>query len=382
MRAAWAAVGVFALTCPLLWRSGPDGDVVELRRYGHAVLDGRLPYRDFRLEYPPGSILLFTPPALGHYVTWFRLENAVGWALVIVLVAALRPSSRLLLAGVALTPLALGPFALMRFDPWATACALGAVLAQVRRRPTAAAALLAAGTLVKVWPVVLLPLFLLYGLPRRALAAFAAVVVAALAPFAVLAPQNSFDAFVAQLHRPLEFEAIGASALLALDRPVRIFFDSGSWSVAGSGADVLATAHALVEVAVVAGVVWLFARSRRTAPRLLAAAATVVAAVAVLGKVLSPQYLLWLAPFAALAGAAAFAPFAAAALATRVVHDSWTGRPQPEDTATVAFLGARNALLLVTIALLLRQTFRSLRPDREGAPAASPSLARDRRCTP
>ena len=32
--------------------------------YAAALLDGRVPYRDFFVEYPPGGFLVFTPPAL------------------------------------------------------------------------------------------------------------------------------------------------------------------------------------------------------------------------------------------------------------------------------------------------------------------------------
>jgi putative ABC transport system permease protein len=155
VRLAAAAVAVFAASSLLLFGATPDGDVTELSRYGHAVLDGQLPYRDFALEYPPGAIPLFTLPATGHFVTLFRLENALGWAIVLVLVALLLPyrtpdrlRNRLLLGAVALTPLALGPFALMRFDAWAAALALGALLALLRRRPTLGLALLALGTLI------------------------------------------------------------------------------------------------------------------------------------------------------------------------------------------------------------------------------------------
>ena len=64
------AVGasLFGLSLLLLWRGGGDGDTAELRRYGDAVLAGQVPYRDFRLEYPPGAIPFFTVPSLAEYL--------------------------------------------------------------------------------------------------------------------------------------------------------------------------------------------------------------------------------------------------------------------------------------------------------------------------
>jgi hypothetical protein len=361
VRLAAAAVAVFAASSLLLFGATPDGDVTELSRYGHAVLDGQLPYRDFALEYPPGAIPLFTLPATGHFVTLFRLENALGWAIVLVLVALLLPyrtpdrlRNRLLLGAVALTPLALGPFALMRFDAWAAALALGALLALLRRRPTLALTLLALGTLVKVWPLALLPVAVLWGVPRRALVAFGGVLVAGLAPFVVVAHVGAYNAFAQQVNRHLQLESLGSSALLALGRPVRVFFDAGSWNVAGSGAEAIAKAQSLLQLAGVALVAWWFARSRRGPSELLAAAAATVVAVAVLGKVLSPQYLLWVAPFLPFVGVESAACFLVAAVLTRALFPGRYDALRALRDAPVALLVVRNVLLLALLALALR----------------------------
>jgi len=357
-----AAVALFALSLIFIWRGSPDGDVVEFSRYGHAVLDGQLPYRDFHLEYPPGAIPLFTLPAIGGaYVTWFRLENALAWVAVIVLagavLAALRPGDRrnpFLLGAIALVPLVLGPFTLMRFDGWPTALVLAALLCLVRGRPTPALALLALGVVVKAWPIALLPIVLVYGVPKRALAVFVAVLAVALVPFAALSPGGAYNGLMAQPHRHLEYETIGASALFALGRPVRLYFETGSFSVAGSGANTIATLQTLLQLAVVLLVVVLFARSRRGPPQLVAAAAATVAAAAVLGKVLSPQFLLWIAPFAALVDLTALVLFVAACAGTRWLfvgsfHSLAELHPGP-----VAVLAVRNAFLLGTTGALLR----------------------------
>jgi glycosyl transferase family 87 len=360
-----AAVALFGLSLIFIWRGAPDGDVIEFGRYGHAVLDGQLPYRDFHLEYPPGAIPLFTLPALGEYVTWFRLENALAWVAVIVLTGALldtlRPRDRLnplLLAAVALVPLLLGPFTLMRFDGWPTALVLAALLCLLRGRPTPGLGLLAVGAVVKAWPLALLPLFVAYGVPRRALVVCGAVLVLALAPFAVLTPGGAYNGLMAQPNRHLEYETIGASTLFALGRPVRLYFETGSFSVAGSGANTIATLHSVVQLAMILLIVVVFVRSRRGPQQLVTAVAATVAVAAVLGKVLSPQFLLWMAPFVALADEAALVFFLGACACTRGLFLGSFRALSELHRGMVALLAVRNVLLLATTGALLRAAWR------------------------
>ena len=83
------------------------------------MLDGRVPYRDFFVEYPPGGFLVFTPPALlpdGWYLHAFKaLMAVVGLATLVVvglILARLGASTRRLYAAVlavAAAPLVIGP---------------------------------------------------------------------------------------------------------------------------------------------------------------------------------------------------------------------------------------------------------------------------------
>jgi uncharacterized membrane protein len=358
------AIGLFGLSCLILWRTPADGDVSELHSYGHAILSGQVPYRDFAIEYPPGSIPLFTLPALGHFVTWYRVENAVGWALVIALAGSLlfdvhreRRSNPLLLGLLALAPLAIAPFTLMRFDAWPTACVLG-TLVLLRRHPNLALAVLGVGTLVKGWPILLLPLLLVHGIPRRALATFAAVVVAGWAPFLVIAHGGAYNSVAFQLDRHLEFESVGASVLSLVGRPVQTYFEAGSWSVRGSTANAIAYAQSALQVVLVLVVALAYRRSSRSPSDLVAAAAATVAVAAVAGKVLSPQYLLWLAPFAVLCDGAALLCFAAACLASRALFLGRFSQLREQDNGAVAVLVTRNALLLGATVALLRRAVR------------------------
>jgi hypothetical protein len=350
------ALAVFAASCVYLMVGvKADGDTVGLLLHGNGVVHGQLPYRDFALEYPPGSIPLFTIPAWiseHDYATIYRVENAIGWLVVVVLVSLLVREAWPVYAA-ALTPFALGPFFLMRFDAWAVAFALGALVAIVRGRTTLALSLLALGTLVKVWPLLLVPVFLLYRWSRRALLAFLAVVTATLLPFVILAPVGSYNALRWQTNRHLQLETLGSSVLLALGRPVHTFADAGSVSIGGSGADAIGLVQSLLELALVVLVALLFARSRRTRDDLLVAVLATVAVSAIVGKVLSPQYLIWLAPFAVLVPAILL-PYAIACLLTRALFPGQYGGLIDQHDGPIALLVVRNAVLVALVVLSLR----------------------------
>ena len=116
-------------------------DTPVYHRYGTAMDDGRVPYRDFGLEYPPGALPVFVIPALGDadFQTFTRrfegFMAVCGLALVAFVAAALvalGAGARRLAAAlgfVALAPLAAGSVVLSRFDLWPAALTAAALAA-------------------------------------------------------------------------------------------------------------------------------------------------------------------------------------------------------------------------------------------------------------
>ena len=130
-------------------------------------------------------------------------------------------------------------------------------------------------------------------------------------------------------------------------------FDAGSWSVLGSTADAVSKLQTAAQAAGVAAAAFLFARSRRTPADLAAAAATTIAVAAVAGKVLSPQFLLWLAPFVVLVRSLLAPPLLAAAmLLTNLIFPDRYTELIARRGGEIALLAARNMLLLVLLAAL------------------------------
>jgi hypothetical protein len=317
-----AALFGFSFYVLVRWvERGVLSDVPLYQHYATLVRHGALPYRDFRLEYPPAALPVFLVPAYmsWSYATSFAVLMGVCGAACLSLVAlALRDVDAspvrtwvgLLLVG--LSPLVLGSLFDTRFDLWPTLLALGALVALIQERPFVTGALLGLGFAAKLWPVVLLPLAIAFLWRRRrgdsalaAVVAFVAVAAACFVPFAVLAPNGLRAMFAGQFGRPLQIESLGSAVLIAAQhmgmRPLATINSHGAQALSGRGAGLAADLSTVLEVATVAAVWIVFARRRHLLGEdaLIAAAAAICALVA-FDKVLSPQYLIWIVPFVAL----------------------------------------------------------------------------------
>jgi hypothetical protein len=103
-----------------------------------------------------------------------------------------------------------------------------------------------------------------------------------------------------QLGRPLQVGSLGASLLLAAHHAFGVGVTGetshGSQNLSGTGADVIGAVTTVVQAAVLVWVWVAFARSRATAALFVVACAAAVGAFVAFGKVLSPQFLIWLLP--------------------------------------------------------------------------------------
>lgn len=295
--------------------------MVLYQQYGDQFLNGRIPYRDFFVEYPPGALLVFVLPALGpaaHYTTLFQLQMALLGAVAIAslaLVLTLTTTSRARVYGgvafAALAPLVLGRTLLDRFDLWPTALLLAALAAIGVGAVRIAFGTLSLGTCAKIFPVVALPPFVAWtrrhrpAEARHGLVTFAVVAAVVLLPFLLLGPGGIRFSTKVGIVRPTQVESLGGSIAFVLDRigvlDVGTANEYGSQNVYGPGVKLIGL---VMLAALLAGVAacWLaFARGERDFARLAAATLAATAAFVAFGKVLSPQYLIWLIPLAPLA---------------------------------------------------------------------------------
>jgi hypothetical protein len=355
-------------------------DTPIYERYGEAMTRGEVPYRDFPVEYPPAALPVFVLPAPGagdsaDYDRRFQALMAVFGAACVVLVAAVSTSFWAPFF-VAVAPLALGSVMLSRFDLWPAALTLASLAILTAGRFRLGLGTLGLATAAKLYPAVIAPVAVAHVWRSRgrrealiSTGAFLGVFAAVVLPFAVISPGGVWDAFWQQAGRPLQIESLGAGLMLAAHHVfgLELTMESshGSQNLAGTTAGVLAVASTVIQVVVLLGI-WIWhARGPATRERLLVASAASVGAFVAFGKVLSPQFLIWLIPLVPLVygrrGLLASALLAAALVLTQLWFPFRYWELALEFDTLASWLVLTRDLVLVGLTLLL---VARVRPER------------------
>lgn len=364
----------------------PEGSDVEIfARYGQAIVDGNVPYRDFFLEYPPGALAAIVPPAFGSpslhaYAIRFAAMMVVALGLTLFacggVLAACRASRERCLRAlglVALSPLLLGPVALKRYDALPALLTVIALLLVLHRRFVPSALVVGLATAVKLYPLVLIPLVLVAAArsSRRSAFAAAAAFVAGCGllflPFLVLSPHGVVSSIRWQFGRQLQFESSLASlALLAhlvTGTGIGLVSQAHSYAVGGARGTLLGYLTSLALIAALLAV-WLRApRLVRSNDGIVLAWAATIAVVVAFARVLSPQYLLWAVAVVPLTrgspGRAAAGLLAAACILTNIWFPThYADVVSHLDGGAVLLLFARNTLLVAAAAVLVVAVWR------------------------
>jgi uncharacterized membrane protein len=343
------AVGLFLVALTLLhwgwYQHDLILDTVEYHRYGDAIAHGRVPYRDFPVEYPPGALPAFALPALAR--PSFSLYNrefqilmalcgvgalaAMWWAL-----RSLRARPERMAAALtffALSPLVLGSVILYRYDLWPAALTVAGLAAVLGRRERLGFAALGLGVAAKAFPAVALPPAFVYVWRTRGrrealvcLGVAVAVTAVLVVPFLVLAPHGVWESIVHQTTRPLQIESLGSAFLLAAHHlwGFALTLDSshGSQNLVGHAPHTAGAISSALLLVSLLGIWVAAARGPATPERLVRWTAASVTAFIAFDKVLSPQFLIWLLPLVPLVrgrrGLAASALLGLALLLTQI----------------------------------------------------------------
>jgi hypothetical protein len=251
---------------------------------------------------------------------------------------------------------------------------------------------------VKLYPLVMVPVVLAWlsargqgRAAREGAVALVVVVVLAYGAALALSPSGTLDSLTYHVDRAVQVESTPAVVLRGLDdaglgtaRPDTGHKSDGLDHPAAGAVSAVFGAAMLAAIGLLTRAVRRTARGPDAARDLVLAALAGTVAFACLGKVLSPQYLVWVVPLGALALAwrmpALAAVCAAATLLTLVEFPLHYREVVTRVPWVLAVVAARDVLLIGAVGLALREL--ALRSPRERAPARTRSTWRARRGRP
>jgi len=277
----------------------PAGDFD--RYYEIASAPGR-PYVDYQVEHPIATLLVFR--ALGQ-PPGTRSSFGLGIVLVNLVADAIIVGS--LMWGWGIAAAACGAAIVIpvldlffnRVDAWSTAAAILAVAAWRRDQPFALGSALAVGAAFKLWPLVLAPLIVVPWRDRQSRLALGAFMATAMA----LGGAALWMAGSRGVMQVLTFRGatgwqiesmVGSIAHLMDSHTLRM--ESGAWRI-GTINSVASIAMFVAAAPVCIWSSWRGARLNRVGAGWLAGVTTLL----LLSALLSAQYVIWLAPAAAIA---------------------------------------------------------------------------------
>jgi hypothetical protein len=357
------------------------GDQSLYDRYAWDFWTGRsngAPFHALPAEYPLLALLPFSLtilPPLPDFVSVFAVWM-LGLLVAIVLVVARRESPRV--AEVLAVYVAVGAWGtvLGRYDLVPAAVTVAALWAARGRRFGTAYALLAAGALLKLYPALLVPVVAIEQYrslgrsplrsrpPRAVLAGVGLFCLLTAAGFAVaflLDPAGWLGPFTYNARRPFQVESVPATLLWLsgfLGFPVSPDKSFGSDNLVG----LLDRAIGLAaEAVLVAGLLWVYGSQAAGRLRVTTAFAASLLVVLCAGRVLSPQYLIWVLPLVAIVQRRFDGLWLAICVLTTLVfplgylqlHPVGSGPPASYPVFLLGLIALRNAALVVATVRLL-----------------------------
>jgi hypothetical protein len=367
------------------------GDIRVYHRYAVEFWAGKHAFSVLPIEYPPLTIVVFSlsvlPPLRDYasvYAGWMAALFMVGYF------AYRRFSSRHNATLYAVYLLLGATVALLgRYDLFPAMLTVAALWAARRRRYMLAYLFLAAGALLKLYPIALLPVLMIehrrylmtndrpWRLPvAQGVAAVGALVTASFALGFWVEGWNALSVFYYAAARPLQVESLGATLLWLGSFLGFSAVTEHGWASYNLVGPLDSGIMALLSFAGLAGLGWIYWRSWLGRLELGRGMLAVVCVTLLTSKVFSPQYLIWALPLVVEVEGIDLVWLVICACTTLIypvlyVNDHIFGTPGPLPY-TGTFLGTiaiRNAALIVA-------AVRVLLPGRRLAtlPAAEPAL--------
>ncbi len=290
--------------------------------YASKVFSGELPYHDFSLEYTPIALLVMTVPRLItadplHYQIAFASQilifDLIGLLILADMAKRLGYSLWITLAVSTIALVVSGPLITERFDLIPAILVLCALYSFSRGWNTASWITLGIATMIKTYPIVIVPLFALYLLKQKNYSslvkgtlAFGFTLLVIIVPCLCLSPEGFYESYSYHAERGLQIESTYASVLL-LGNTLgltggEIRFDHAAWHMDTSLGDSLADASLPIMAIILTMVYAIYAMQKQVETersahsRLISYSLLAILAFMVTSKVLSPQYIIWIYP--------------------------------------------------------------------------------------
>lgn len=380
--------------------SGISSEVGTLYfRYAEAMVDLKMPYSGFDAEYPPFAMLLILIPRLFSFSP-LTYQIAFGVEVYVFLLAGLVCVHRLA-AGYTERPkrvsdlyivlsICLFDFVLDRYDIFPTIMCLMALYFVKTERINLAWAMIALGTVTKLYPALIAPLLLTYlfmnGRRNDAMRGVGICLVIgclSMLPFLIAGPDTMLMFLTYHMERGMQTEAVISPLLMLLGdlglMDITYIFNFGSDNILGPVPDAIAgyvlyiMVASIVAVYVAYGVMLSRRRDADMFPLFVFACFVTVLTFMLVSKVLSSQYLVWIIPFVAMATVLLEGRrrkdilylFGGAILLTQinlVVNYAFRDAGDPFSTLGITVLLVRNVLMVMiyvlTIVAFLKGTSR------------------------
>ncbi len=327
-----AALAIVSLVGYELYTDWHDDSLEIYYVYSTRFLDGEMPYRDFKMEYPPLALIAFSLPhlmalgkelSLAQYKNFYLFEHVLfslaASIIVLTLFKNLQTRNRRIVEPIAVLTIAMvicAPIIPWRYDLFPALLTILSLYLIINKKPVASGISIGIAVAAKLYPAVLIPIFMIYALVKndlRSLKRFViggGISVITLIPFIILAP-NSFTSFLTyHQERGLEIESV-MSGLILLGKmagilPAKIVYNYTAFHLSSPYADIILrwlpyiaiTLFAIIYASCYIQFKKAF-KAKNEIPTDSLLAYSILALLIFMGtnKVFSPQYIIWILPF-------------------------------------------------------------------------------------
>ena len=310
------------------------------------------PWVDVPVEYPPGTVAIAKLVAADNTVGTNDRIVVLSLAIDLGLAALLRRHwTKAVGVAYLLVGLPLVPAGLLRLDLWAAFAATMALVELRKQRDFRFAAWAVAGALIKVWPILVIGAAFGLRKTRTGLTALGVGAIAGIAWLGYAGLEGPRQVVSLRGATGWQLESIGGS-LTGLFTDSVPELQNNAYRIGNLSPWLVTSGRALTLLAV-GFAIW---RARRSpvrdgqAERIMLAS---TAAMIVTAPLLSPQFLLWLTPFAAILWPSHSAKAVAVAIAITGFVGPVFGYPNLADTVPALLLLVRDGALIAAIVLAI-----------------------------